>query len=266
MQKNDTTIQILGLEVFSRTRSELLKILEEKLLGSFPLQTIATPNAEQFVQARGNPEFHQALLQFEFLLPDGIGLVWASRVLSSNFASSRSSSQSIVERIAGSDAVVELLELAKRHDLKMLVLGGRGYAALQQNAAVELAPNLWWTPGFAEVKKPTVAEERAVQATLTQLQPTVVFVALGAPAQEFWIQSHREELAKADVRLAMAVGGSFDYLFGKVSRAPRTLQRLGLEWAYRLWQEPWRWRRQLRLLSFIKIVLGEWLRKRRGDR
>ena len=90
---------------------------------------------------------------------------------------------------------------------------------------------------------------------IKQIKPRLVFVALGAPTQELWIAQHRNLLRKNNVEIAMAVGGSFDYLLNKVPRAPRWMQKLGLEWLFRLIIEPWRIKRQLRLIGFIALTI-----------
>ena len=88
----------------------------------------------------------------------------------------------------------------------------------------------------------------------------VLFVAYGAPAQEQWLTRNREALGAA---VGMGVGGAFDVLAGRVPRAPGWLRRLGLEWAWRLAREPWRWRRMLALPRFAALVLAEgWKRPR----
>ena len=82
----------------------------------------------------------------------------------------------------------------------------------------------------------------------------ILFVALGAPKQEEWIH---ENLPKIDVGCAMGVGGAFDYVAGQVPRAPKWMRKMGMEWSYRLVRQPWRWRRQTKLIEFVGLVLKE---------
>ena len=89
---------------------------------------------------------------------------------------------------------------------------------------------------------------------------TVLLVAFGHPTQDLWIARHQEALAAHGILVSIGVGGSFDYLSGRVPRAPRLVRRLGLEWLYRLIRQPWRWRRQLALPLFVLLVLRERLR------
>ena len=114
---------------------------------------------------------------------------------------------------------------------------------------------LYWTPGFQQAQQPSDEEIAQVGKLPKQLKPTVVFVALGAPQQEFWILDNAAVLQAAGTKLAMAVGGSFDVLFGKLTQPPAWIAQLGFEWLYRLVQQPWRWRRQLRLFSALKVVI-----------
>jgi N-acetylglucosaminyldiphosphoundecaprenol N-acetyl-beta-D-mannosaminyltransferase len=97
----------------------------------------------------------------------------------------------------------------------------------------------------------------AIRHRLQEAQPDILFVAYGHPQQDFWIDRHRGELP---AKVAIGVGGAFDFVAGVRTRAPRWLQRLGLEWLDRLIREPWRWRRMLKLPQFVVLVIGQrWL-------
>ena len=113
---------------------------------------------------------------------------------------------------------------------------------------------------------PSPDEAEAIIDLVRQAAPQVLLVAFGAPAQEQWIMAHKDRLG---VPLAMGVGGAFDFLAGRVPRAPFAWQRWGLEWLYRLAREPWRWRRMLALPRFAQLVLwrrlsGSWQRDLSG--
>src|SRR6202007_2127784 len=99
---------------------------------------------------------------------------------------------------------------------------------------------------------PVPAEEEAIIERVRAAQADVLCVAYGAPAQDLWICRN---LARLPVALAVGVGGAYDFLSGRQRRAPRLIQRLGLEWLYRLYREPWRWRRMLALPHFALLVL-----------
>ncbi len=221
---------------------------------------VFTPNPEQVILAQEQPSFKAILHQADLLLPDGVGLIWASRILNSD------SQNQLRERIPGVEVVAELLTYAQEKQLKALILGGREYEGLryegQKIASPSAEANLYWLEGYRDIHQPTEREEAAVRQTIAQVKPDLVFVALGAPSQETWIINHRDLLEKNQVRLAMAVGGSFDFLLRKLRRAPQWMRNIGLEWVYRLIQEPWRWRRQLRLVKFVWLVAQERLNQK----
>ena len=120
-----------------------------------------------------------------------------------------------------------------------------------------LAPGLQIADTYAG--SPTSAEEDEIIERIRQAQADVLCVAYGAPAQDLWIQRN---LSRLPASVAMGVGGAFDFLSGRQRRAPRTMQMLGLEWLYRLYREPWRWRRMLAIPRFIIQVLLKEHRKK----
>lgn len=265
MKKHDQTSKILGLRLFSKDKERLLKNITSSADPSSHPPTrpilVFTPNPEQVMLAQRDPEFAKVLPQADYLLPDGIGLVLASRILGPV-----TGQPAIPQRITGVEVCQDLLAWAEDQQLTCLVVGGRRYEQLATEvrflgklAVWELKsePTIYWTPGYEDVTHPTPAEENALTEVISKLQPDLVFVAFGAPYQEKWILTHQDLLAKSAVKIAMVVGGSFDVIFGRISRAPEWM-RGGGEWLYRLWKEPWRWKRQLQLIAFIKLVLQEW--------
>ncbi len=195
----------------------------------------------------------------------------------------------IEERISGREVVVDLLGMAQEKGLKVLVVGGRGLAQVEsQKFKVERvglkrkgfldgvypvqgygarndttkritynAKRINWLEGYRDVQNPTKQEEQEVVQTIKELRPDIVFVAFGAPAQEKWMFSHSSLLEESKVKIVMAVGGSFDYILGKVPQTPDWIARAGFEWLFRLVTQPWRWRRQLRLVQFVWLVLTQ---------
>ncbi|MBT3249441.1 MAG: WecB/TagA/CpsF family glycosyltransferase [Candidatus Pacebacteria bacterium] len=250
MKKTDGRELLFDLNIFSSRRSRLLSIFEKRLNEPQELCVVYTPNPEQIVQSRGNKKFKQVLQQADLLLPDGIGLVWASKILAL-FGRAKPLS----ERIAGVDVVRDLLGMAHQRGLDVLVIGGREYSPEDYFAYDGAKIN--WTPGYKNVSQPTPSEDKLLKLKIKQLQPDLVLVAFGAPAQELWIDRNRSLLSKSGVSIAMAVGGSFDYLLRRVPRAPYWFRKLGLEWLFRLIIEPWRLKRQLRIISFLGLVIKE---------
>jgi len=264
-KSKDISINFFGLPLFGSQTSILLNEIRQHLVNSSKLAYIFTPNPEQIVEAvvdkNDKSIFFNDLTRATWLIPDGIGLVRASQFLHKI----GKTSGSLKQRIAGADLVIELLTLQNELisqgtaslSSEVLIIGGKGYSDAQIARLGSQFPalSLTWEAGYDDVHAPTQAEETRLLNQLKKIRPAIVFVAFGAPLQERWLISHQHQLEAAGTRLAMAVGGSFDYLFGKVPRAPRWLRQLGLEWLFRLVRQPWRWRRQLRLLTFIQMVL-----------
>ncbi|MBP9820210.1 WecB/TagA/CpsF family glycosyltransferase [Candidatus Woesebacteria bacterium] len=277
-EKHDESVQLLSLNLFGKSIDELLVQIENTLVqgnksgeNATRVLTIATPNPEIAVLVQQNPSLSTVLDNFTVQLPDGIGLIWAARILGK--------AQPGFGRIAGVELVARLLDLIEKTGQSALIIGGKSYAG-QKVGLFEVIPvsgntqtepkrrstqgtTLWWTPGFSQIQQQTVEEVAELEAVMAKLRPAVVFVAFGAPHQEEWLIKNQVKLAKNGVKVAMVVGGAFDMLLGKIPRAPIWMQSLGLEWIYRLYQEPWRWKRQLRLLRFLYIVCLEWVRQRK---
>ncbi len=249
----DSSQFITNFDLVNASKQELTAKLLAHLKSGQGLLTVFTPNAEQVVQAKHNPEFYQALKQADILIPDGKGLVWGYNFLLRGHSESRGQP---VQRIAGVDLTANLIKQISKFDsslgqTKMLLIGGKNY---QQS---QLPTNLKWIEGFKDINSPRKKEQQTIQKIVKSWQPEIVFVAFGAPKQEQWVTANQDWLERAGVKLAMVVGGSFDTLTGKLKRAPLWMGQCGLEWFYRLIQEPWRWRRQLRLFQFVGLVIKE---------
>jgi N-acetylglucosaminyldiphosphoundecaprenol N-acetyl-beta-D-mannosaminyltransferase len=274
MKKTDIRHNLLDFNLFSSSKSQVLKICADRLAGAEsrsagqrvaktvvtgPL-VIFTPNSEQLVQAYHDISFVKTLGMADILLPDGAGVVWAARLLSKTrggaMAGTTKSAPALPNRIAGVDVVDELLKLAETNNQKVLIVGGRGYDELI------FKKQLFWHSGYDQVARPTPEEEKTLMSYIAKLRPELVFVAFGAPHQENWVQDHLELLKSSGVRIVMVVGGAFDILLGKAKRAPVWMQSAGLEWLFRLISEPWRWKRQLRLVEFVGLVAKTWLNQK----
>lgn len=275
MKKSYSATNLFGQKIFSGGAISLLKDLENHLKKGKKMISIFTPNPEQIVLSKKQKSFAQTLGFADILLPDGVGLV-----ISSQFLVAFQQLEPIKERIAGVDVVENLLTLAKDNSYKVLLVGGKDYDGLSLAARlsedhvpgqwkVESVANqktfskpdtIWWVGGFDDVKNQTKSQNDAILKKINQVKPDIVFVAFGAPHQEEWVVANSKQLESAKVKISMVVGGAFDMLLGKVDRAPKFMQSVGLEWLFRLIQEPWRWRRQLNLIHFVKLVVQEALK------
>lgn len=287
MKKNYKSIDFFGLPIFGSDMSELLTLIlpssNKETTEKTQLVTVFTPNPEHIVEASQNPAFKKNLAQADFLIPDGIGLISAQKVMQA-FGKS---SDVFTQRITGIDLSEALLLEAHQRKWHVLVIGGRDYLRYTNHEyRVQKVDKAWlarfternptgysdipdkplipdpgsllpvyWLQGYQDVKNPTQEEEKHIIQTIKKIQPELVFVAFGAPAQEEWIVAHRKLLESSGTKIAMVVGGAFDVILGKLGRAPVLMQKLGLEWLFRLFQEPHRWKRQLKLLTFMKLVL-----------
>jgi N-acetylglucosaminyldiphosphoundecaprenol N-acetyl-beta-D-mannosaminyltransferase len=240
------------------------------------LLLIFTPNPEILVQVDKNPELKKVLKDADILLPDGNGLLLANRWIRFRqrllflFKEPLMPAR-ISEKIAGVDLADKLLVEAAKKNYVSLIIGGRNYADFwgkqggeyqgeifeDEQSLIKLKKNLYWTEAYQDKDEPLPIEDEAIERILKKIKPQIVFLALGSLDQEQWLVKWRARLEQAGVSVAIGVGGAFDLLFGHVARAPRLFQLFALEWLWRLIQQPWRWRRQLRLVKFLSLVKKE---------
>ncbi len=210
---------LLGVKVDAFTRAEALSHAGQ-LLASGGQHIITTPNPEMLVAAQADLEFREILNRAALALPDGIGLLLAGRLFGVDFP----------ERVSGVDFVWDLAKFAAEHHYTLYLAGGKpGVAKAATENIISRLRNREIVVGW-EVE-PTVEKIRTAR-------PDILFVALGHGRQEKWIAQHLKELPS--VKVAMGVGGAFDFISGRIVRAPRFLRLLGLEWLWRLIRQPWR--------------------------
>lgn len=196
---------------------------------------VVTLNAEMTMQAEQNPELAGLIRQADLVIPDGSGVVLYLRLYGYK-----------VHRCPGIELAESLLRELGQSGSSVFFFGGKP-------GVPEEAAAVWRSrvPGLAIVgtQHGYLSPEDAftLQQTLKDLQPQLILVGLGVPRQEFWIAEHRHLCPQA---LWIGVGGSFDIWSGVKTRAPGWLRNNHLEWVYRLYQEPWRWRRMLALPKF----------------
>lgn len=243
-------IQILGVPVDVLDRCQAIDRIATWLDSpGGGLRHVVTVNPEFVIAARRNRRFRYVLRKSDLATADGVGIILAERVLG----------LPVGERITGVDLIEELA--AAGHENARIFLLGAAEGVAQQ-AAERLRgqfPTVRIVGCYAG--DPSPGGWPAIEAQLERARPTVLLVAFGHPNQDLWIANYTGRLAAHGILVAVGVGGAFDYLSGRVPRAPRLLRRFGLEWLYRLIRQPWRWRRQLALPYFVYLVLRERLRK-----
>ncbi|MBN1888287.1 MAG: WecB/TagA/CpsF family glycosyltransferase [Thermoflexales bacterium] len=238
-------LDILGVRVHDVTLAEALELAARFVAEGRPHQ-VATVNPEFVMAAQENAGFRAALNGADLCVPDGVGLVWASRWLAC-----RPEDVRFRQRVAGVELAERLAARAAQEGWRVFLLGAApGVAEKTAEVLQARYPGLVVAGTYAG--SPAAEDEPAIIERIRQARPDVLFVAYGAPAQDVWIARNRGRLG---VPLALGVGGSFDFISGLAKRAPAWVQRLGLEWLHRLVRQPWRWRRQLALPRFVWQVV-----------
>ena len=220
-----------------------------------PAQQVITLNPEFVWAARSNAAFRETINQAALVVPDGMGIIWASRILGHPFP----------ERVTGADLLPLLAERCARQGYRLFLLGAAPGAA--EEAARQLqqrSPGLQIASPYAG--SPAPAEAEHILGLIRAALPDVLAVAYGAPQQDLWIRQHAQALGEAGVGVAIGVGGTYDFLAGRVPRAPRWMQRAGLEWLFRLLRQPSRaWRMRVLLPMGALVWVQRW-RQGKGDR
>ena len=211
------------------------------MLSSDAEHHVMTPNAEMLVESSRNPAFCDVLRKGALNIPDGISLVWVARL----------TGQHLPERVAGVDFVQRICAvLTEKHSV--FLLGGReGVGRGASEKLQQLNPHLCIAGIFEGT--PDDADAAEMIQRINEAKPHILFVAYGAPRQDLWIEKHLALLPS--VRVAMGVGGTFDFIAGVRQRAPQIFQSLGLEWLWRFILEPKRWRRMWRAVVVFPLLV-----------
>ena len=231
---------ILGVGITDASSKDILKYIVQNIQKSVSPYYIVTPNPEMIVLAHKNPDFRIALNGAKIALNDGVGVGLAAQSMGTP----------LIERFTGVDLVERLCKEVSDWPITVGFLGGGpGVAELTSNCLVKRYPNLkisfigqeWSKDGFDLLEKGQGARN-----------VDILFVAFGAPKQEFWMA---DNVGKIPVKVLVGVGGAFDYISGKVPRAPKVFRTIGMEWLFRLVVQPWRIKRQLALGEFMWMVI-----------
>src|SRR3989344_1063763 len=246
--------EILGVKVDDFNNQQILEKVDN-FLDDAKKHYLVTPNPEFLVAAQRDEEFKQILNEADIAIPDGIGVIIASVLLG----------RGIKNRITGTDLVSQLTKLASEKNYSIFLLGGRdGVAKRTESKLIQKYPNISIVgtyEGEADKTGDSETTKAIIEANRSGGFIDFLFVAYGQAKQEKWI---KRNLGKIPVKVAVGVGGAFDYLSGKKPRAPFFLQKIGLEWLFRLLIEPWRFKRQLVLPYFIYLILKEAFSKSRS--
>lgn len=234
-------VNILGLYFDNITKVRLLDELKNRLENK-KKTFLVTSNPEIVMFAQKNEEYKKTLERADYIIADGIGVIYGSRIIKN----------ALPERIPGFDLMVDLLKLANEKNLRVYFLGAKQETLdlVLQNVKRDYPKlNIAGSHnGYFDIDNHEVAHNVKIA------QADLIFVALGFPKQEKWIEKNIEQ---ADKGLFIGVGGSFDVLAGTVKRAPLIWQKLNVEWLYRLLRQPSRWKRMLALPYFIIKMISK---------
>lgn len=232
-------LNILGVGVDNCTMDKACDFLMSSM-NTDGLTSVFTPNSEIILHAYKNPDYCEVLNRGSLVTADGIGVVYASKILG----------HPLPERVSGFDLANELLSTAAPFGKTLYLFGGKpGIAERAAEKILSLYPGIkvvGVSDGYFDAEK-----EQAIIADINEKNPDILFVCLGFPKQERWIDAHQD----LNVKVAMGIGGSLDVFAGEVKRAPEIYQKLGLEWFYRLMCQPSRFIRMLALPKFAFTVL-----------
>jgi N-acetylglucosaminyldiphosphoundecaprenol N-acetyl-beta-D-mannosaminyltransferase len=246
-------IHILGLPVDGVTYAEWLDLIDEWVNTprhdanaegtGVKVHHVCTINPEFMMIAQRDINFYNILNRADLCVPDGVGLLWAAKRRNTP----------LPQRVTGSDGVPIIAERAAQKGWHLFFLGAApGIAEQAANILRAKNPRLQIVGTYSG--SPAPDEEDALVQMVNNSNADILFVAYGAPEQDKWIARN---LPRLQVKMAMGVGGSFDFIAGTVPRAPLWMQKMGLEWLFRLYLQPWRIWRMLRLPRFVLAVLLE---------
>lgn len=243
-------VNILGVNVDKVTHSEAVaKII--KMLNESGDHVVFTPNSEIILMAYKDPDFCGILNSADLLTADGIGVVYASKIVG----------DSVPERVAGYDMACSVIDEIAKSGHRLYLFGGKpGVAEQAQQNLKEIYPLLNIVGTHDGYFAPE--DEDAIIEDINASGADLLFVCLGAPKQEKWIDANR---ARLNCRVMMGIGGSLDVFAGTAERAPEIWCDLGLEWFYRLIKEPWRIGRMMALPKFGFTVLFKGKRYKKGE-
>ncbi|PIY68633.1 hypothetical protein COY90_04970 [Candidatus Roizmanbacteria bacterium CG_4_10_14_0_8_um_filter_39_9] len=229
------------------SRKDVLEKIIKYLLRPRGFFHIVSLNPENIILAERNRTFKKIVKTAQLPIIDGVGIVLAAQILHITAG----------ERYPGVDLMNDLIRLVGEMSLPVLLLGGKENLALQLAQCYQRSypkAKFRGIQGIRNINKPTTLEEEDIHSIVTTMRPRIVFAAFGSPAQELWFNSHKSWFRGT---MCMGVGGGFDYLSGAIKRPNSLVRRLGLEWFFRLINQPWRMVRQIRLLFFVGQVIKQ---------
>ena len=242
------SIKIFNLRVDNVELDEATTIVK-KFLMEDRLRTIYTPNTEIVMAAKEDRDIRNIINDGDLVIPDGIGLIYGSKI----------KKKPLKERVTGFDLSMKILEIANEKGYSLFLLGGKEEVAKDAGENIlKKYPNIklaGYHHGYfkgSHIGYTNHDEELSIIDSINKTKPDIIFVGLGFPKQEIWIDANKKRL---NSKVIIGNGGTMDILSGNAKRAPEAFQRLGLEWLYRLIKEPSRIKRQMVIPKFMLYIL-----------
>src|ERR1041385_8818535 len=245
-------VVLLGVPFDNVNTAETVALVERMVASGRP-HYLATANVDFLVQSLHDVELRRILFEAHLVLCDGTPLLWASRWLGNRLS----------ERVAGSDLVPLLIRIAAQKGYRIFFLGGSPEATVEAVRKLQVRyPDLviagHYSPPFRNLLE---MDHEEIKRRITAAKPDLLFVSFGCPKQEKWIPMNYRSLR---VPVSIGVGGTIDFLAGRLARAPLWMQRTGTEWIFRLAQEPRRLGKRYAkdCVYFGALLARQWCRMR----
>ena len=252
-------INILGINISTLNKKNVLEKIEQ-FLNDGKQHQIVTPNPEFILNARKDEEFFYILNNADLSIPDGIGLKFASWAMGKN-----------LHKFTGADLIKDILRIAEEKNLKIAIINWSGGLSKREDIEKilkEKYPKLKFI--IKDIEKTELSSVYPELSSVNDFKPDILFCTLGAPYQEKWIyhvltpspSPNQERVAEkklSSVKIAIGVGGAFDFLTNKIKRAPKLMRALALEWLWRLILEPkYRFRRIYNAIIIFPLTFIKW--------
>jgi N-acetylglucosaminyldiphosphoundecaprenol N-acetyl-beta-D-mannosaminyltransferase len=238
-------VKLLNYDLTFVNFADILELIKKGEGGHPHFSQIISLNPENFMAMKNDKRFEKLVTTSKNVIIDGVGIDLAAKLLS----------VAVPPRLAGVEVMDRLINHAANHRLGCLLIGGKANLAEYTAKCYKkrfFTLKIQGLEGIKDIKNPQPEEMLAIRQIVRSSRPHLVFVAFGSPDQELWLEDNKALFAKS---VCMGVGGGFAMLSGVVPRAPGLMRRFGLEWLFRLIQQPWRYRRQINLFRFAFLVI-----------
>lgn len=241
-------INIFDTSIDNVTMEESIKYIEY-LINNKKNAYVVTPNVDHIVKIQKDSLFKEIYENADLVLADGVPVVWASKLLK----------KPLKEKVSGSDLFPELCKFAAEKGYSVFFLGAApGVVDTASEKLKQAYPSLkvvgTYSPSYGFEKNEE--ESNKIVEMIKESKPDILFIGVGAPKQEKWVYKYKN---KYNVPVSLGIGASFDFIAGNINRAPKWMQKCGLEWFYRFCQEPKRLFKRYFVEDavFIKLLLEE---------